>query len=276
MGFDGQQQQQQGSGGGTMSRGMMTRGVGAPLPSMTQRGPVTTGNLTPRTPQPLSGTSGGSAGGSQGGGGMSSPGASPSLVPGGTNGSPFNFQQSFNNPNTQLAPINQIQLPQQRFDLMRQNAANQINRSANIQNHDLQRQFGSRGVGRSGLEMQAAQEQYRRGAGQQIGDVNRQLSADEMGQNFQEAQKFRDLNVQRNMNQATFNQQGQQAQAGENLARSQLGLQTATGLGNLSLAERAQGLNEFGARDKWENPGYGLAPLYQAAQAAAAGGGGKK
>ena len=159
---------------------------------------------------------------------------------------------------------------------MRQNASDQINRSANIQSQDLQRQFGSRGVGRSGLEMQAAQDQYRRGAGQQIGDVNRQLSADEMGQNFTEAQKYRDLVTQRNMNQATLNQQGQQSQAGENLARSQLGLQTATGLGNLGLAERQQALNEFGARDKWENPGYGLAPLYQAAQAASSGGGGKK
>lgn len=274
MGFDGQQQQQQGSGGGTMSRGMMTRAGGTGLAPLTTpaRGPITTGSMVPRTPQPLNPAGGGSAGAGGMGASLPPPGVSP-----GTNGSPFNFQQSFNNPNTQLAPINQIQLPQQRFDLMRQNAANQINRSANIQNQDLQRQFGSRGVGRSGLEMQAAQEQYRRGAGQQIGDVNRQLSADEMGQNFQEAQKFRDLNVQRNMNQATLNQQGQQAQAGENLARSQLGLQTATGLGNLGLAERQQALTEFGARDKWENPGYGLAPLYQAAQAAAAsGGGGKK
>lgn len=199
----------------------------------------------------------------------------PAFTP--THREPFNFQQNFNNPNTQLAPMGQIQLPQQRFDMMRQNAANQINRSANIQSQDLQRQFGSRGVGRSGLEMQAAQDQYRRGAGQQIGDVNRQLSADEMGQNFSEAQRYRDLESQRRYQQAGLNLQGQQAQAGENIGRGQLGLQEATGLGNLGLAERAQALNEFGARDKWENPGYGLSPLYQAAQAgAASSGGGKK
>lgn len=163
--------------------------------------------------------------------------------------------QGTGNPNISLQPMSMISLPQQRFDLMRQNAANQINRGALIQGQDLQRNYATRGMGRSGLELQAAQEGYRRGAGQQMGDVNRQLSADEMGQYFGEAQKYRDLESQRRFQ-----------QAGLGLQKGQLGLMQATQLGDLGLRERAQAMQEAGAQDKYENPGYGLSPLYQSLQ----------
>lgn len=170
--------------------------------------------------------------------------------------------QGTGNPNVNLQPMGMIGLPQQRFDLMRQNAANQINRSAMIQGQDLQRSFANKGMGRSGVELQAAQDAYKRGAGQQIGDVNRQLSADEMGQYFGEAQKYRDLESQRRYQ-----------QAGLNLQKGQLGLQQATQLGDLGLRERDQGMKEFAARDKFENPSYGLGAIYQGLQGS---GGGKK
>lgn len=188
----------------------------------------------------------------------------------------FNYQSPFMNPNTQVAPTWQVQLPQQRFDLMRQASADQINRTALTAQQDLQRNYGTRGMGRSGLELQAAGRQLQQGALQQIGDSNRQLNSDILGQEYGEAQQYRNLEAQRRQQQAGLNLQGQQGQAAENLARSQLGLNEAIQLGQLGLSERQQSLSEFGARDKYENPGYGLGPLYQAAQAAASAGGGGK
>lgn len=188
----------------------------------------------------------------------------------------FNYQAGFMNPNTQLSPMSQISLPQQRFDLMRQMSADQINRGARIAQQDLQRSYAGRGIGRSGLEMGAAAQQYARGAGQQLADVNRAQTAEQLGLEFNEAQRWRDLEAQRRYQQAGLNFQWQQAQAGENLARSQLGLNEAIQLGQLGLAERAQMLGEFGAREKYENPGLALGPAYTAAQAAASAGGGGK
>lgn len=188
----------------------------------------------------------------------------------------FDFTRQFSNPNTQLAQQSHIQLPQQGLDMMRQMGSNQINRGAQIAQQDLMRNYGSRGLGRSGIELGAATEAYRRGAGQQLGEYNRGMTADQMTQQFAEDQRWRDLEAQRQYQQAGLNMQGQQNQAAEGLARSQLGLQEATQLGQLGLQERQQALQEFGARDKYENPGYGLGPAYQAAQAAAAAGGGGK
>lgn len=194
----------------------------------------------------------------------------------GSHQSPFNYQAAFLNPNTQLSPLSQIQIPQARFDLMRQNAAAQINRGANIAQQELQRSYAGRGMGRSGLEMGAAVQAYQRGAGQQLADMNRQLTTEQMGQEFSEAQRWRDLEAQRRYQQAGLNLQGQQAQAQERLARGQLGLDEAIRLGQLGLSERAQMLQEFGVRDKYENPGLSLGPAYQAAQAAASAAGGGK
>lgn len=188
----------------------------------------------------------------------------------------FDYTQRFANPNTQLAQQSRIQLPQQGLDMMRQMGSNQINRGAQIAQQDLMRNYGSRGLGRSGLELGAATQAYQRGAGQQLGEYNRGMTADQMTQQFAEDQKYRDLEAQRQFQQAGLNMQGQQNQAAERLARSQLGLQEATGLGQLGLAERQQSLNEFNAQNQYENPGLGLGPAYQAAQAAAASGGGGK
>lgn len=212
----------------------------------------------------------GAGGGIPGSMGMGQQYAAPGQ---GSHGSNFNYQAPFRNPNAQIAPTWQVQLPQQRFDLMRQQSADQINRTALTAQQDLQRNYGTRGIGRSGLELQAAGNQLRQGALQQIGDANRQLNADMLGQQYTEAQQYRNLEAQRRQQQAALNLQGQQGQAAENLSRSQLGLNEAIQLGQLGLSERQQSLAEFGARDKYENPGYGLGPLYQAAQAAASAGG---
>lgn len=227
---------------------------------------------------PQAGGQQGQAGGGKAGGQAAPPQYGQSMAPAGqgSHQPPFDFTRRFANPNTQLEPTGSVQIPQQRMDLIRQMGSNQINRGAQIAQQDLMRNYGTRGMGRSGLELGAAAQQYQRGAGQQLGEYNRGQTADQMGLEFGEAQQARGLEATRRYQQAGLNLQGQQNQSAENLARSQLGLNEAIQLGQLGLQERQQGLQEFSARDKYENPGFGLAPLYQAAQAAASAGGGGK
>lgn len=190
----------------------------------------------------------------------------------------FDFQSRFFNPNAQTPGISPLTVSPQRTQMLQQMGAEQLGRQQRMSQQDLMRAYDTRGLGRSGLEMQAVAQQYGRGTGQQSADLNRQLLGDQMQMEFGEQQQARGLEAQRAGQQADRNLRSQQAQAEQNLGYGQMGTQAALGLGNLGIAERQQAMREFGAQNAYENPALALAPIYQSIASGAAsnpGGGGK-
>lgn len=163
----------------------------------------------------------------------------------------------------QTSAIQPLKVPNQAYQIMGQQGVQQIGQASKQAQQDLMNQFASRGLGRSGLELQAAANLYNRGAGQQMSDLSQNLAAQRMQSEFGEAQQARSLEMQRQLAQAGL-QQTAESQA----------LQRALGLGQLGLSE--QGLQQQGQNALMSILG-GLEQSNIAGQAAALGqGGGKK
>lgn len=173
---------------------------------------------------------------SQGGGGGHYQGAGAMVpVPGmgqGMGATPMNFQP--------------IPVPQEMF----QNASNmgqeQIGRSTRMGLQDIGRQFGARGLGRSGL-MGLAAGGVMRGAQEQSANLGRELQNQRLNMEFGEQQNVRNMILP---------------------AREQA-LRESLGLGGLGIQQRQQQLAERGAYDKYrDQPSNMFGSLLQALTAA--------
>lgn len=183
----------------------------------------------------------------------------------------FNSQpyQGTNFQPPQTSPINPLTVNPQMYQQSAMSGMVPIQRATQSGIQDIMRQYGQRGLGRSGLALGAATGAITRGSQEQAGQLGQQLGIQQMGQNFGAAQQAQNLEAQRQQAMAGLGLQSQQAesaqraqqaglgaqlaqlglgtqqsQAAENLARSNLGLQTELGRGQLGLGGRAQSLNE--------------------------------
>lgn len=128
-----------------------------------------------------------------------------------------------------------IKVDPNQFKTLQDMGTEQIAQGAKASQQDVLRQFSQRGLGNSGLAMQAAIDQYKRGAGQQSSDLARQLQSQKLGLEFGEAQKARDLN----------------AQLGQTAA--QLNVQRGLGLGQIGLGEQGNNLGQQQAAFQQQN-----------------------
>ena len=117
-----------------------------------------------------------------------------------------------------------IKVDPNQFKTLRDMGTEQIAQSSKMAQDTLLNQMAQRGLGQSGLAAKAVADQYSRGAGQDASNLARQLTSQQLGMEFEDAQKARDLNAQL-------------AQTG-----AQLNLQRGLGLGQLGLGEQAQNL----------------------------------
>ncbi len=137
-------------------------------------------------------------------------------------------------PVTRTTPITPVEVPGERQRLLGQVGAEQIGRQARMGMQDVMRLYGRRGLGRSGLPLQAMQQQFERGAGAAQSQLARQLAAERMGREFSAAQ------------------QAQQLEARRQMGERELGVREILGLGGLGLQERQQALAEIAAQQQAE------------------------
>jgi len=179
--------------------------------------------------------------------------------------------QPWNISTPETSKIPALSVNPQQFDLQKQIGLETIGQSSKQAQQNLMRQMGARGIGQSGLAARASADLYNRGAGLQASQLGRDLASQKMGLEFGEAQQARGLESQRQESQASRAMQSQQMEleqrykmaglsADEAKTRADLemrnrgqNLATATGLGQLGLGERAQGLSELQAQRQWED-----------------------
>jgi len=169
-----------------------------------------------------------------------------------------------------LSPIQALQVPQQQFQLMSQMGQEQIGRGAQRAQQDLMRQMTARGLGQSGLQMQAAADLYQRGAGQQMSDLARSLASQRMGLEFGEAQTARAQEAQRQYQQAGFGMDIQKMMEEQMRFGRQQPLSEALALADVGMKERTQTAQEQNALMQALS---GLGQSFIGAQAQQGGGG---
>lgn len=172
--------------------------------------------------------------------------------------------------------VNPVAINPKQFQLAQQVGMETIGQGAKQAQSQLMQQMGARGLGQSGLAAQEAIKQYQRGAGQQASQLGRSLASERMGLEHQAGLQAQQLDLERRYKMAGLSADEAKTRADLEMRNRAQNLQTATGLGQLGLQERQQGLSELSAQRSWEDaPLSALAGLGQSAMAANANGGGK-
>lgn len=131
--------------------------------------------------------------------------------------------------------LSPVQMPDQRYALLSQMGTEQMAQNARLAQDDLLRAMEARGLGRSGVAAQEVVNQYNRGLAQNTANFARGLAAERMGQEFGEAQQFRNLLAQY-----------YPALRGQDI-------QANLGLGQLGLQEKGQNLAQIQSDQQYQN-----------------------
>lgn len=195
---------------------------------------------------------------------------------GGTNPN-MNINQAYNFVTPKMASYSPVSYNPQQFKMLQDVGTSQIAQGSHMAQQDLMRQMGARGLGQSGLAIQAGADLYNRGAGQQMSDLANQLGAQKMGLDYQSGITAQGLNAASNQLQGQLDLQRQGMQAGELQGRQGQNIQAQLGLGQLGLGEQAQQLGQIQADQNYSNLlGPIAGALAQSSMAAAASKGGGK
>lgn len=174
----------------------------------------------------------------------------------------------------QLNPTQSVSMDPSYFRSLNNQGMENIAQGARSGQNSIMRQLAARGVGQSGIAGRTIANNLNQNVNNQIGSFQQGLAGKLAEMNFGEAQKARDLEAQRQLNQGNFAMTAQQlaldnayrraglssdearfnatqgmqtqaAQAGEYNTRRAQDASNALGLGQLGVGERAQNLAEL-------------------------------